>query len=259
MEPETDATIDNFLPHGPGPHALNRSSIFHPFSSPSPRLLRISSDNSHHGVDNAQLLGWSTHRHCVSRDPEFGRSNRRLLQGSVLGHRRFRNGTPDVLRRLSYRALDRITAGHVAYAFLTLPLDGPAHNKSTRKLSFGIGCSPNLGTRRASRFLFDGYGPVYLIQIDKTILDALKRCFDTQVHAMRFWIGLILGFVVGAAATVVYYELWDVGDEKEIALHESVPGGRMKSEATFSCAYSAVISLAPKYAFSPQTINAEES
>jgi hypothetical protein len=28
---------------------------------------------------------------------------------------------------------------------------------------------------------------------------------------MRFWIGLLLGVVIGVAATAAYYELWDPG------------------------------------------------
>jgi hypothetical protein len=32
-------------------------------------------------------------------------------------------------------------------------------------------------------------------------------------HAMRFWVGLLLGFLMGMAVTAAYYELWDTGAE----------------------------------------------
>jgi hypothetical protein len=38
-----------------------------------------------------------------------------------------------------------------------------------------------------------------------------------QVLAMRFWVGLLLGLFIGAAATVAYYELWDSGAEEDVS------------------------------------------
>jgi hypothetical protein len=32
--------------------------------------------------------------------------------------------------------------------------------------------------------------------------------------AMRFWIGLLIGLVIGVCATAAYYEFWDYGDEE---------------------------------------------
>jgi hypothetical protein len=30
---------------------------------------------------------------------------------------------------------------------------------------------------------------------------------------MRFWIGLLLGLLIGASATVAYYEFWNADDQ----------------------------------------------
>jgi hypothetical protein len=30
---------------------------------------------------------------------------------------------------------------------------------------------------------------------------------------MRFWIGLLLGIVIGVSATAAYYEMWDTAEE----------------------------------------------
>ena len=31
---------------------------------------------------------------------------------------------------------------------------------------------------------------------------------------MRFWVGLLLGILIGASVTVVYYEFWNPGVEE---------------------------------------------
>ena len=38
--------------------------------------------------------------------------------------------------------------------------------------------------------------------------------FSREVGAMRFWIGLLLGLLIGASATVAYYEFWDPGADE---------------------------------------------
>ncbi len=39
---------------------------------------------------------------------------------------------------------------------------------------------------------------------------------------MRFWIGLFLGLIIGAAATAGYYEFWDPGTDEAIEASEAV-------------------------------------
>ena len=43
-----------------------------------------------------------------------------------------------------------------------------------------------------------------------------------EVCAMRFWIGLFLGLIIGAAATAGYYEFWDPGTDEAIEASEAV-------------------------------------
>ena len=38
--------------------------------------------------------------------------------------------------------------------------------------------------------------------------------FLLEAGTVRFWIGLLLGFLIGAGATAGYYELWDPGIEE---------------------------------------------
>jgi hypothetical protein len=38
--------------------------------------------------------------------------------------------------------------------------------------------------------------------------------FAQEAHKMRFWIGLLLGLIIGAGATVGYYEFWNPGVEE---------------------------------------------
>jgi hypothetical protein len=42
---------------------------------------------------------------------------------------------------------------------------------------------------------------------------------------MRFWIGLLLGLCIGAAATVAYYELWEIGIEEDVS-PQTLDGGQ---------------------------------
>jgi hypothetical protein len=44
--------------------------------------------------------------------------------------------------------------------------------------------------------------------------DVFEANTSVQDNAMRFWIGVLIGLVIGVSATAAYYEFWDYGDEE---------------------------------------------